>query len=587
MSKTTKNEWNLGLLYKSLSDPQIEKDMVELETMCGDFYKKYTNDGKKFLSDKNVLLKSLEDYFKIEGKLTPKPIIYITFTIHKDSSNNKAQSLLNLMTNRSAKALNLLSFYSIDLGKISIEKQNEILNDEELSKYHFFLSCVFSDAKHNLSEAEERIINLKRLPASDMWDNGHDKILSSVVIKWKGKDLPLAQANGLINESNQSDRLRLSQLIATELKKVAVFSEAEINALVTNKKIDDELRGYASPSDETIRNYRNDPQTVAKLVDIVTKSFPVSHKFYKIKAKLLKQKNLRYCDRLAKYAKVNGDFSFDKSKESLLRVFGSFDKKYADILSSYIRNGQIDVFPKKGKTGGAYCWGTFQNPTFVLLNHTNSLKDYSTIAHEMGHAFHTELSKSQGPVYSSYSTSLAETASTFFESLAFDELVEALPEKQKIIALHNKINDDISTIFRQIACFNFENDIHNTVRKNGLVSKEELAELHNKNMKAYLGPIFKMEHDDGYLFVQWGHIRRFFYVYSYAYGLLVSKALLRRYKKDKTFIKSIEKFLSSGGKDTPENILKEIGLDVTTGALFKEGIEQIEDDIKRLEELIK
>jgi oligoendopeptidase F len=205
----------------------------------------------------------------------------------------------------------------------------------------------------------------------------------------------------------------------------------------------------------------------------------------------------------------------------------------------------------------------------------------------MGHAFHTELSKPQGPIYSSYSFSLAETASTFFESLAFEEIVESLPEKQRVIALHNQIDDDISTIFRQVACFNFENDIHNIVRKNGYISKEELADLHNKNMKAYLGPVFKMNHDDGYSFVQWWHIRQFFYVYSYAYGQLVSKALLRRYKKDKGFIKSIEKFLSAGGKDTPENILKEIGIDVTSGQLFQEGIDQIAEDIKRLERLIK
>jgi oligoendopeptidase F len=491
------------------------------------------------------------------------------------------------MNNRATKALNKLAFYYIDLGKISINKQSEFLSDPQLAKYKFFLTCVFSDAKYNLSEAEERIMNLKSLPASQMWDIGHNKILTSVTIKWKGKDIPLAQAQGMVGESNKKNRDSLSGLIATELKKISVFSEAEMNALVTNKKIDDELRGYTRPYDDTIRRYRNDPKTVEKLVEIVTKSFNVPQKFYKLKAKLLKLKTLSYSDRSAKYAKVNGDFPFESSIKSLTKTFGNFDSKYSEILKNYIKNGQIDVYAKKGKMGGAYCWGTFQTPTFVLLNHTNSLHSYLTIAHEMGHAFHTELSKPQGPIYSSYSFSLAETASTFFESLAFEEIVESLPEKQRVIALHNQIDDDISTIFRQVACFNFENDIHNIVRKNGYISKEELADLHNKNMKAYLGPVFKMNHDDGYSFVQWWHIRQFFYVYSYAYGQLVSKALLRRYKKDKGFIKSIEKFLSAGGKDTPENILKEIGIDVTSGQLFQEGIDQIAEDIKRLERLIK
>lgn len=119
------------------------------------------------------------------------------------------------------------------------------------------------------------------------------------------------------------------------------------------------------------------------------------------------------------------------------------------------------------------------------------------------------------------------------------------------------------------------------------MSKEELADAHNRNMQAYLGPVFKLERDDGYMFVQWSHLRRFFYVYSYAYGLLVSKALLRRYRKDKSFWKKIEQFLSAGGKDSPENILKEIGIDVSKPDFWKEGLKEIEDDIKKLERLTK
>jgi oligoendopeptidase F len=204
----------------------------------------------------------------------------------------------------------------------------------------------------------------------------------------------------------------------------------------------------------------------------------------------------------------------------------------------------------------------------------------------MGHAFHTLLSRKQDPIYADYSTSLAETASTLFESIASEAVYETLTDKEKIIVLHDKIGDDISTIFRQVACFNFEKEIHETIRAQGYVSKEVLADMHNRHMKAYLGPVFEMDHDDGYMFVQWSHIRRFFYVYSYAYGMLVSKALLRKYKADKTFWSSIEKFLSAGEKESPENILKEIGIDVTKPDFWLEGIREIEDDLAKLEKLV-
>jgi oligoendopeptidase F len=140
---------------------------------------------------------------------------------------------------------------------------------------------------------------------------------------------------------------------------------------------------------------------------------------------------------------------------------------------------------------------------------------------------------------------------------------------------------------RQIACYNFELDLHKAVREKGYADHAEIAEIHNRNMKAYLGPTFKMNPDDGYFFVQWGHIRRFFYVYSYAYGMLVSKAMVRRYKQDPAFWKSIEQFLSSGGKDSPEAILREIGIDVSSPEFWKEGIQEIADDIALLDKLTR
>ncbi len=584
-NKINNTEWNLGLFYSSINDPRIEKDMVELDNLCENFSKKYSD--KLFLNDKIQLEQALKDYFHIESKLPAKPIMFLSFTISKDHSNNKAQSLLNLLENRAIKSLNKVTFFPIEIGKISKEKHDDILNDQSLSYYRYFLSCAFYDAQYTLSELEERVLNLKRLPSSDMWNNSHDKVLSSITVAWKGKALPLAEAQNLVKSLKKSDRAKLWKLITTEFRRVSFFSEAEMNAVVTDKKINDELRGFKTPHESTVVSYRNDPKTVDTLVDTVSKNFKVSHKFYKIKAKLLKLNKLEYSDRNVDYKKVTGDFSFEKSKERLLKVFNDFDPKYSKIFADYISNGQIDVYSKKGKDGGAYCWGTYQNPTFVLLNHANNLISYCTIAHEMGHAFHTEFAKSQGPVYCQYSTSTAETASTFFETLALEAIVETLPESQKIAALHDKISSDVQTIFRQIACYNFEKEIHKTVREEGFISKEKLAELHNKHMSQYLGPAFKLQEDDGYFFVQWRHIRNFFYVYTYAYGLLVSKVLLKKYKEDKNFKDSIEKFLISGGNDTPENIFDKIGINVRSPEFFLEGIKEIEKDISNLEKMIR
>jgi oligoendopeptidase F len=125
------------------------------------------------------------------------------------------------------------------------------------------------------------------------------------------------------------------------------------------------------------------------------------------------------------------------------------------------------------------------------------------------------------------------------------------------------------------------------IRTKGAASKEEMAKLMNKHMQAYLGPAVKLEENDGYFFVQWSHIRNFFYVYSYAFGQIISKALYAEYKKDASFIKKIEQFLSAGGSMSPYDIFKSIGIDTSKPEFFEAGLKQVEADIKRLEKLVK
>jgi oligoendopeptidase F len=129
--------------------------------------------------------------------------------------------------------------------------------------------------------------------------------------------------------------------------------------------------------------------------------------------------------------------------------------------------------------------------------------------------------------------------------------------------------------------------LHNEVRAKGMVAKEEIAKILNKHMESYLGKIVKVKENDGYFFVSWSHIRRFFYVYSYAFGQLVSKSLYAKFKEDNSFITEVEKFLKAGGSKSPEDIFKDIGIDVTSPSFFQDGLKSIERDIKNLESLSK
>jgi oligoendopeptidase F len=582
-----KTEWNFKLFYQSDIDPQIDKDISIAEKAATAFEKKWKK-NVGFTTKASDLQKALKEYVVLIGLAEfAKPYLYFYLRKDIDSNNKKVTAEISRIQSRLTNAQNKILFFGLQLGKISKELQKQIFKDSSFKKYHYFLELIWKSAKYDLAEGEEKILNLMYEPASGMWSRGFDKVLSNQMVMHKGKELPIAEALELIFELPTEERKELQKNISEVFKKVSDFAESEVNAVYTKKKITDELRGYKNPYDETLLRYQNDEKTIMNLVDTVTNNFKISHKFYNLKAKILNLKKLDYAARGVSMGEIKKKFDFETGCEILLKSFEKVDPKYKTMFESFLKNGQIDAFPKVGKTGGAYCMGNLGIPTFVLHNYTDSYKSVNTFAHEMGHAFHAELSKSQPPLYEDHTISVAETASTLFENFVFDEVFETLSEDEKIIALHDKINSSISTIFRQIACFNFEKDLHTLVRAKGFASKEEIAELMNKNMKAYLGPVFELNPEDGYFFVNWSHIRRFFYVYSYAYGELISTALYSEYKKDKKFMIKIEQFLSAGGSKSPYQIFKDIGIDTTKPDFFLNGLKKIEEEIDVLENLVK
>lgn len=581
-----RTEWNFKLFYQSDSDQQIEKDTVKAEKAAASFEKKWK---KNLTTDIKLseLKKALADYETLISLAEfGKPYLYFYMRQDIDSNNKKVTAELSRIQSRITNAENRTLFFALQLGKISKETQGRILKDSSFKKYYYFLELIWKTAKYDLAEGEEKILNLLYEPASGMWSRGFDKVLSNQKITHNGKQIPINEALEIIFELKTPERIALQKSIREVFKNVSPFAESEINAIYTKKKIEDELRGYKNPYDATLLRYQNDEKTVMNLVNTVSNNFKISHRFYALKAKILGLKKLDYAARGVSMGEIKKKFDFKTGCDVLSSCFEKVDPKYKTMFETFIKNGHVDAFPKEGKTGGAYCMSNIGIPTFVLHNYVDTYNSVNTLAHEMGHAFHAEMSKAQPALYESHTISVAETASTLFENFAFDEVFETLSEDEKIIALHDKINSSIKTIFRQIACFNFEKDLHVLVRSKGFASKEEIAELMNRHMKAYLGPVFELDPDDGYFFVTWSHIRRFFYVYSYAYGELISTALYAEYKKDKKFMVKIEQFLSAGGSKSPYQIFKDIGIDTTKPDFFLNGLKKIESEIDVLEKLV-
>ena len=579
--------WNLKLLYESPEDPQIEKDIKQIVAGCKKFEKTWKGNSD-FVKKEKVLVQAFKDYETAYALIQwQKPLWYFQLLQDIHSDHPTAGARVNQISQVITDAENHLVFFEIALSKVSKEVQKKFLKSPLLKPYRYHLMKVFNQAKHYLSEAEEKILSSTELTSYDMWVKGVQGVMGAEKIEWKGSIIGMSEASEMLPSLVRTEREQLYEKIMIATKHIAPFAEAEMNAVLTLAKIKDELRGYKHPFSFTVSENENNDRSVISLAKIVSDHFTVSKKFFAIKKKMLGiTDTMRSFDMGAQVGVMKKSFAFADSVKIVTDAFNAVDPEFGGLFTRFLEEGRFDVFPRMHKRGGGYCWGHGNLPTFILLNDVGDFASLQTIAHEMGHAIHGEFSKKQPVLYEQHTTSTAEVASTFFEQVSFEAVFETLSDDDKIIALHEKLMGSIGTVFVQIAFFNFECELHETLRKDGFVSKEKMSALMVKHRTSYLGDAVTLYPDDGLFWVRLSHIRNYFYVYTYAYGGMISAAMYGSYKEDRSFVTKLKKFLSAGGSDTPENIFKSIGIDTTKDEFWIAGIKKIEQDVIKLEKLV-
>lgn len=427
---------------------------------------------------------------------------------------------------------------------------------------------------------------LKQRQSSGMWTDMTEKIISTRHIIWKGKSVALPEALELIDRQPSRNKPKLWSQIISEMEKIGEVAEHEFNAIITDVRTEDERRHFQKPYSATALAYEDTESSIEALVEAVSgKGFALSRKFYAAKAKFHGVETLDYSQ---KYDSIGPELtiSFSEAVDICREVFYGLKNEYGAIFDRMLERGQIDVYPRPGKRGGAFMSSAVGHPTHVFLNHVNNFKSLETLAHEMGHAIHSERSKQQSPFYEGHSITTAETASTLFENLVFDALYQRASANDQFTLLHDRITRDISTIERQIAFFNCELEIHETIHRSGAMTNEELRACMERHLKSYLGKSVNVSPRDGYSYVYIPHLRYNFYVYTYAFGLLMSTTMANRYAADRSYIKQIDAFLSAGASASVADIFKQIGINTTKTDTYTQALKNHEHDINRFAKLL-
>lgn len=587
--------WNLSNLGKKYNDPKFLIERELHEKSIKKFAKKWKKD-QSYLTDMKSLKKAL-DQSEAMGDLPDTEGMYIFLMRQIESGNTNLAAAEKKYIQWAQELSNNVRFFGISLGKIDKKLQKQILKNPEFSDYKNYLKGVFETAKYVLSEKEEKILSLKSGVSHGNWDSMVEELFSheSRIVLTHGKGSARPKKSKTFSElfpmmNDTCTRVRNSAAAGIEdiINKNAFIVEKEFNSILENKKINDELRGYDRPDQSRVLANDISHEIVDTLAEVVTDNFKISRDYYALKAQLLKKDALGYHERNLAVSKVTKKYTYKQAVDLIYESMSDIDPEFAEIHMNLCESGKVDVFPKKGKRGGAFCmyYGKSE-PVYIMLNYTDTVTDVSTLAHEMGHAIHGTLAKRETSTNYATPMFIAEIASNFCEEYAFDKIIEQSDDKEKLTLYMQKIGDSISSINRQIAAYNFEKQVHVDFREKGYLSREEIGMIFKKHMVAYMGSKVLQNYSAENWWMYWHHFRTPFYVYAYSSGLLIASAMRAIIRKNPEKWPQVKEFFYTGTSTSPQQTFAKMGIDITDPFFWEEGMGEIKSLLKETRKLAK
>ena len=582
-------EWDLSEIAKSSKSPEFQKKIKEIQIMSKKFEKIKSKLDPKMPSKQ--FMKILQELEGISEKMS---LIggYASLSYSANTQSDEATSLMTMMSKLGSDISNQILFFDLWWkNKIDDKNANRLIKGSgELSEYLKHKRLV---AKYSLSEPEEKIINTLDVTGISALVKLYDKITNAYKYKMKvgtkTKILTREELTNFVRSSNPKAREDAYKTLLTKYNEnKGVVGEIYQNIVLNWRHEGVDLRGYQSPI--SMRNIGNDvdDKTIESLLQVCRKNTSVFQKFFVQKAKMLKMKKLRRYDLYAPAASniKEKNYPYDKSVRLVFDSLGKFSPQLEKFARQVFDEKHIDSSVRAGKRDGAFCSTLTPKITpFVLVNFTGKSRDVFTLAHELGHAVHSEAAQDRSILVQDAPLPLAETASTFSELLLYDNISNKISANEKKIMLSEKIDDLYATIMRQSFFTIFEKDAHEQIGQGTTI--EEISKTYLKNLKEQFGNSISISDDFD---IEWSCIPHFyhtpFYCYAYSFGNLLALSLFQRYKKEgKGFAPDYIEILGAGGSKKPEDLLAEHDLDIRSPKFWQEGFDYIKTQVKELESL--
>lgn len=584
--------WSLKELYESFESEAFLKDIEKVDEII----KRYDNYAQCLSQTDESDIKKLENYleFQIEmSNLFQRLFSFCSLTLSTNTSDETAlkySDILNEKTSHLASSEAIVNHYIGSLKNID----SLLSQSKQLAEHAFLFHEIQQFSKYLLSDKEEAVIAKLQNTGSVAWSKLKDMLTSKLMVEvplhGETKSMSLTMARNLAHDKDATVRKAAYE---AELKAYEKIDDS-LAACLSNIKGEVlsvcKMRGYDSPLEETLLKSRLTQKTLDAMLTAIIETLPKFREFLKVKAQYLGHKNgLPFYDLFAPLGTHNQAFDYEQGTQYVLKLFKTFSDDLSDYAKNAMEGDWIDVYPKQGKVGGAFCSNLHViKQSRVLLNYGDQFIDVVTMAHELGHGYHGYCLEEESILNTSYPMPLAETASTFCETIVKKAAIKEGNEEQAFAVLEQELTDSTQVIVDIYSRYLFETELFKR-RKESSVSVKELNEMMIEAQKEAYGDGLDPNYLHPYMWACKPHYydaSSNFYNFPYAFGLLFAKGLYAKYQEQgEDFPEAYKKLLSVTGKLSTEDVAKTIDIDLEDQAFWKKSLDLVSEDIEQFKKL--
>jgi oligoendopeptidase F len=585
--------WDLGDLYRGVDDPQIDRDLEAALARARAFETTYR--GKINVAggpSPELLLAALQE---LEGlyEQMDKPAVYASL-VHAAKTDDPRHGALLARTREQRTAINKhLIFFDLEWVHVAEEPARRLIAAPQLARYRHYIEQKRAWRPHYLTEPEEKILEEKSVTGRAAFIRLFDETVSAITFPFehggRTEVLHLQPILAKLYDADRSVRQAAAAGLTQGLKSNARLLTYIFNTLILDHRSDCNLRHFSDPMGP--RNLSNEITTevVTAVMTAVERHHGTVQRYYRLKGRLLGLEPLYDYDRYAALFPDLPGCDWARARQIVQDSYDAFSPRAGGIIREFFDRRWIDAELRPGKRGGAFSSSAVPSVhPYILMSHTDKLRDVMTLAHELGHGLHQYLSRGVGYLQCDTPLTTAEMASVFGEMLTFRRLLDLYPDpRTRLALLCGKIEDSFATGFRQVVLTRFEQMLHQARQEKGELTSEQINDLWLAANRPMFGDVVRLTDDYGWWWLYIGHfIHSPFYCYAYAFAELLVLALVQKYRDEgERFVPAYLDVLAAGGSDAPHALLARLGVDVTDPGFWELGLRLLDGMVAEAEQL--